>query len=218
MREGDDVVSSLRAAILRGRYAPNQRLIETELAEQLGSSRFLVRNALMQLVADGLVELQPNRGARVREISVSEAIEITEIRAPLEGFVAAKAAERIGDDQIVELREIGVAMAGAVAEAELMRYSELNRLLHRRIREIADHGTATRIIQQLNGQVVQHQFQLSLVPGRPATSLPEHMAIIDGVCRRDPKAAEQAMRRHILSVRAALEGFRAAGTISGTLG
>ncbi len=218
MSESDDVVSALRAAIFRGRYAPNQRLIETDLVEQLGSSRFLVRNALMQLVADGLVELQPNRGARVREISVAEAIEITEVRGPLEGLVAAKAAENVSDEQAVELRELGVAMSEAVAAAEPMRYSELNRRLHGRVREIADHHTATRIIQQLNGQLVQHQFQLSLVPGRPATSLPEHLAIIEGVCRRDPVAAEQAMRAHILSVKATLEGFRAAGSTTATLG
>jgi DNA-binding GntR family transcriptional regulator len=207
MAETDDVVTALRAAILRGRFAAGQRLIETELVAQLKSSRFLVRNALMQLVADGLVELQPNRGARVREISLAEAIEITELRAPLEGLVAAKAAERITDEEVVELRDLGTAMSDAVAAAQLLRYSDLNRQLHDRLLQIANQHTASRIIQQLNWQVVQHQFRLALLPGRPAVSLPEHLAIIDAVSSRDASAAETAMRAHIESVKTALLNF-----------
>jgi DNA-binding GntR family transcriptional regulator len=83
------VPAELRAAILRGEYSPRQRLIETELAEQYGTSRFVIRNALAQLANEGLVEIQPNRGARVREVSVQEALEITEIRRAVEGLIAA---------------------------------------------------------------------------------------------------------------------------------
>jgi DNA-binding GntR family transcriptional regulator len=72
-----DLLTALRAAILRGEYAPRQRLIETELTERYATSRFVLRNALNRLASEGLVEFQPNRGARVREISVAEAIEIT---------------------------------------------------------------------------------------------------------------------------------------------
>jgi DNA-binding FadR family transcriptional regulator len=75
-----DILAELRTAILRGEYAPRQRLIETELTERYATSRFVLRNALTRLAGEGLVEFQPNRGARVREISVDEAIELTEIR------------------------------------------------------------------------------------------------------------------------------------------
>ncbi|MCS0499832.1 GntR family transcriptional regulator [Protaetiibacter mangrovi] len=200
MSDLDEVRTQLRTAILRGSYAPRQRLIETELAEQYGASRFVIRNALIQLAADGLVELQPNRGARVREISVAEAVEITEIRQAVEGLVARRAAELVTDQQIAELRELGARMEAAVAQGELLRYSELNGVLHSRVREIAGHATASRIIEQLNGQMVRHQFQLSLLPGRPTVSLPEHLAIVDAVCARDPEGAERAMRAHVGSV------------------
>ncbi|HEV7976646.1 GntR family transcriptional regulator [Amycolatopsis sp.] len=91
-----DVFVELRAAILRGEYAPRRRLID--LVEQYDTSRFTLRNVLTRLANEGLVELQPNRGARVREISVPEPIEITEVRRAAEGLVAARAAERITDD------------------------------------------------------------------------------------------------------------------------
>lgn len=196
----EDVRTQLRNAILRGSFAPRQRLIEAELSDEYDASRFVIRNALIQLAADGLVELQPNRGARVREISVGEAVEITEIRQAVEGLVARRAAEHIDDAQISELHNLGAQMVTAVELGELMKYSDLNATLHSRVRDIAGHTTATRIIEQLNGQMVRHQFQLSLLPGRPTVSLPEHLAIIDAVCSRDPAAAEEAMRRHVGSV------------------
>jgi len=205
----DDVLGELRAAILRGEFAPRQRLIETELTEQYATSRFVLRNALTKLATEGLVEMQPNRGARVREISVAEAIEITEIRRAVEGLVAARAAERITDAGIAELRALGTAMTAAVESADMLRYSELNAQLHGRVRAIAEHASATRIIEQLNGQLVRHQFRLSLVPGRPSVSLPEHLAIIDAICERNPVQAEQAMRTHLTSVLDALATFTA---------
>lgn len=199
-----DVLAELRSEIMRGDYAPRQRLIETELAERYASSRFVLRNALTRLAAEGLVEMQPNRGARVREITVAEAVEITEIRRAVEGLVAARAAELVTDDEIDGLRALGEQMSAAVAGTDMLRYSELNAQLHGRLRAIARHESATRIIEQLNGQLVRHQFRLSLLPGRPSVSLPEHLAIIAAVSARDPAAAEQAMRAHLTSVLATL--------------
>nr|WP_202107248.1 GntR family transcriptional regulator [Agromyces seonyuensis] len=190
----------MRSAILRGDYAPRQRLIEADLAAEYGASRFAIRNALIQLAADGLVELQQNRGARVREITVPEAVEITEIRQAVESLVAGRAAERVTDEQIAELQELAQAMRDAVGSGELMRYSDLNNALHGMLRDIAQHETANRILAQLNGQMVRHQFRLSLYPGRPAISLPEHLAIVEAVCARDPEAAAGAMSAHVHSV------------------
>lgn len=195
-----DVFDELRAAILRGDYAPLQRLIETDLVERYGTTRSVLRNAFTRLATEGLIELQPNRGARVRQISAEEAIEITEIRRAVESLVAARAAARVTDEEIAELRTLGDRMSAAVAQMDMLGYSELNAQLHSTLRRIADHHTATRIIDQLHGQMVRHQFRLALVPGRPSVSLPEHLAIIDAVCARAPRRAEQAMRAHLDSV------------------
>lgn len=207
MTDRSDARNQLRDAILRGDYAPRQRLIEADLAEEYSASRFIVRNALIQLASEGLVELQPNRGARVREITVTEAIEITEVRQAVESLVAARAAERITDEQIAFLRQVGEDMRAAVDHGALMRYSELNTTLHATLREIAHHTSANRMLEQLNGQMVRHQFRLFMVPGRPSQSLPEHLAIIDGVCRRDAQAASAAMGAHVASVITTLMSF-----------
>jgi DNA-binding GntR family transcriptional regulator len=205
------VYEELRGAILRGEYAPLQRLIEAELIERYGTTRFALRNALTRLAAEGLIELQPNRGARVRQISAEEAIEITEIRRAVEALVAARAAERITDEEITELRDLGEAMSTAVAGMDMLGYSDLNAKLHGSVRRIARHHTATRLIEQLHGQMVRHQFRLAFVPGRPSVSLPEHLAIIDAICARDPERAERAMHAHIDSVLKMLTTVTTAG-------
>jgi DNA-binding GntR family transcriptional regulator len=83
------MLDALRAAILDGEFAAGQRLVEVDLCERFGASRFAVRAAIPVLASEGLVELQRHRGARVRVITLAEAIEITEVRRLLEGLTAA---------------------------------------------------------------------------------------------------------------------------------
>src|SRR3954452_22837464 len=80
------VLDAIRDAIADGEFAPSQRLVEADLSERFGASRGSVRTALLQLTAEGLVERVQNRGARVRAISLIEAIEITEVRMALVGL------------------------------------------------------------------------------------------------------------------------------------
>jgi DNA-binding GntR family transcriptional regulator len=194
------VVDAIRAAIADGEFVPNQRLVEADLSERFGASRATVRTALVQLASEGLVERVQNRGARVRAVSLAEAIEISEVRMALEGLCAAKAAERLTDDDRGKLRDIGEAMRTAVASGDLLGYSELNRRLHSLILELAGQTTASAILERLRGQSVRHQFQLAMHPGRPSVSLPQHLEIIEALCAADAEAAEAAMRRHIRSV------------------
>jgi DNA-binding GntR family transcriptional regulator len=205
------VREALRKAILVGEYLPGERLVESALCERFGASRFTIRTALQDLVADGLVEVQRNRGAAVRKISFEEAVEITEVRMVLEGLVAARAAERVTDEQASELDEVGLLMRRAVAAGELRRYSELNERLHALIQAAARHRTADSLIETMRGQLVRHQYALSLLPGRPAVSLPQHERIIAAIRARSPKEAEEAMRAHIASVIEALRSLEAIG-------
>jgi DNA-binding GntR family transcriptional regulator len=204
------VTAALRAAILAGEYAPKQRLVEVDLCERFGTSRFVLRAALQELAAQGLVEFQRNRGARIREVSLPEAIEITEIRTLLEGLLAARAAERVTTSESAALRQVVKDMRTAVGTSELLAYSELNGRLHSLIRDLADHQTASRLLRQLRDQTLRHQFSLSLVPGRPAVSLPQHEAIVAAIVARDPERAEQAMQSHLQSVIEALRALSVA--------
>ena len=194
------VVEALRDAIVDGEFAPNQRLVEADLSERFEASRGSIRTALLELGAEGLVERVANRGARVRAVSLAEAIEITEVRMALEGLCAAKAATRLTEDDRDRLRGIGTAMQEAVRSGDLLGYSELNRQLHALIRTLGGQSTAQAILERLRGQNVRYQFRLALHPGRAAVSLPQHLEIIEALCAGEAEAAEAAVRRHLHSV------------------
>jgi DNA-binding GntR family transcriptional regulator len=204
-----DLVEALRQAIVRGELVPKQRLVESDLAEEYGASRGNIRTALAELTVEGLVERVQNRGARVRAVSVEEAVEITEVRAALEALCARKAAERITDAEVGELRELAQQMQDAVERGDRESYSQGNQRLHARVIEISAQRTAAATIQRLHGQAVRFQFRLARQPGRPSVSLPQHLAIIDAVCRRDPDGAAEAMRLHLESVTDAIRATNA---------
>ncbi|HYI50229.1 MAG TPA: GntR family transcriptional regulator [Microbacterium sp.] len=198
------VTDVIRGAIVRGEYAPNQRLIEADLSDTFAASRATVRTALLELANEGLVERLPNKGSRVRAISLDEAIEILEVRIGVEGLCAAKTAASVTDDQIAEFRRLRQDMIDAVAEGDLVEYSRLNQLLDQRVRVLSRHTTASEVLGRLHAQSVRHQFKLSSRPQRAKVSVLEHAAIIDAVVARDPDAAERAVRDHLLSVIGAL--------------
>lgn len=199
----------IREAILRGELVAGQRLVEADLCAQFDASRGSVRSALLELAAEGLVERVANRGARVRVVPLDEAIEIYEVRRVVEALCAAKAAEQVGEAEVAELRGIGEEMQEAVAAGEVPTYRELNERLHRRIREISRQVTAANVLERLRAQIVRQQFRLAATPGRSKVSLPEHLAIIDAICRHDAMAAEQAMSAHLTSVMDAMRASHA---------
>lgn len=199
--EGRRAVSAgIRQALMAGDMVPGQRLIEQELAETFHATRSSVREALQDLAAEDLVELIPRRGARVRVVSIEEAIQITECRTSLESLCARRAAELATAEQRGELRDIGDRMREAVAEGALHTYSALNRQLHEVVVELSGQQVASRLLERLNGQMVRYQFRLALRPGRPTQSLPQHLAIIEAIVGGDATAAESAVRAHLESV------------------
>ena len=121
--------------------APGQRLVEEELAGLLAVTRASLRAALFDLTAEELVERIPNRGARVRAVTLDEAVAITECRMALEGLCAAKAAGRVAEPQAARLRQLGEEMERSVADGEPLKYSALN---HAAPADQGDLGAAGR--------------------------------------------------------------------------
>jgi DNA-binding GntR family transcriptional regulator len=194
----------LRAAIVTGRLLPNQRLVEADLTQQLGVGRSAVRAALARLEHEGLVALEPHRGARVRRVPLAEAVEILQARAALEGLAARQAAARATPPDIEELRAILAEMRRLLDAGDLIAASDANALLHNRLRQIGGHAIANRLISELRSQLVRFEYRTILVPGRSERSLAEHTAIVDAVASGDPDAAEAAMRTHLSHVGDAL--------------
>jgi DNA-binding GntR family transcriptional regulator len=203
------LLDRLRMAIYRGELAPGQRLVESELAQKYDTSRGAVREALALLQNEGLVTRQRNRSAWVRPITIDEAIEILEVRAIVEGLCAAKAAVNATRDDHNQLRALADEMIDACKNGDVLTDSRVSDLVHAKIREIAGQQTAAGIINRLRHQGVRYQFHVSLLPGRLAQGLGEHLGIIDAVIEGDPAKAEQLTRDHFAAVIDAVRQFEA---------
>jgi DNA-binding GntR family transcriptional regulator len=204
----EDGYARLRDAIVSGRLQPNERLVEAELIELLGVSRTAVRTALVRLAQEGLVVHERNRGARVRYVDETEAVEIVLARAALEALAVRQAADRATPEDVEELRAILVRMRARLDESDLLGASDENAVLHSRLLELSGNQTVIRLVGGLKSQLVRFQYRTILVPGRSARSFEEHSAIVDAVAAGDADAAEAAMRRHLAHVADALSAPR----------
>lgn len=190
----------LRSDILEGVFAPGERLTEKALVDRYSVGRSAIRSALVELRSDGLVDIEANRGAVVRRITINEAIEIAEARKVLEGLIAGRAA--VSDDSSARQSLTGMVeeMREAVSTGDSSRYSALNRHLHSRIWEIGGHTVAKDLVASLRDRSAHHQFRLAVMPGRSEESLEQHAAIVDAIVAGHADAAEAAMSDHLASV------------------
>jgi len=185
-------VHELRTAIVAGRLLPNERLVEADLTRRLGVGRAAVRTALALLEHEGLVELEPNRGARVRLVGLPEAIEIFQALAVLEGLAVRRAAVFATQDDIAGLRGVVAEMRRLLDAGDLLKASDSNGTLHQRLRHAGGHATANGLISVLRSQLVRFEYRSILVPGRSRRSLAEHTVIVDAVAAGDSEAADAA--------------------------
>lgn len=200
-----DSVQKLREAIMSGIFLPNERLVELHLVDFLAANRTKVRMALARLEQEGLVIIEPNRGARVRLVSDVEAFEITQTRRVLEGLVAREAAERIDEKGRKSLRKIVTEMEDLLSGGDVLGYSSASGRLHAEIQRLSGHATATRILENLDSQIIRFQYRTVLMAGRAAQAFHEHRHIVEVICSGDGDKAEEVMRKHLEGVQLALK-------------
>jgi len=196
----DQVRDRLLEGILAGRYPPDSRIVETQVARELGTSQAPVREALRALQAIGVVEISPFRGARVRRPSRREILEAYVVRAALETLAARLAVPRLTDEDILELSDYGDAMEEAARRDDGHAVAEADARFHGRIVELADNNALQRTWQAL--QPYPRTYISLLVPGAdPSWSAHLHTPIIEALRRRDTEAVVDAIERHFADAR-----------------
>ena len=208
-RATEEAQATLRAAILGGEIAPGARLGEVELAEQLGVSRTPVREALRRLAADGLVDVLPNRGARVAQWTAADLDEIYELRALLESHGARRAAVRIAAAEVAVLERLCDDMEAGVRRGrkrDLDRITALNAEFHQRILDSAGSPRLTALVPTVvQVPLVARTFHLYSADAL-ARSLGHHRELVAAMRAADPEWAGSVMRSHVLAARAVLLG------------
>ncbi len=185
----------LKRAITEGEFLPGDRLAEPELATRLGVSRTPVREAIQRLAQEGLVELLPGRGARVKRLSPLEVAEVYEVRSAIEAEAARLAAERATDAEIASLARLQARIEAldpddhkAQTEADLAFHAALVEAAHNR--RLGEFFHSLDALLALIKRYSRDQNQ------SPAT-LAEHRSIVEALRARDPEAAACAVRRHV---------------------
>jgi DNA-binding GntR family transcriptional regulator len=194
----------LAAAIRRGEYAPNQRLVESELTVSLGVSRGTLRSVFIALEQENYISLERNRGARVRQFAPAEALEILQTREILEAAAAGLAAIRITGEELAKLDEITGRMFDADAAHDGPRYSACNKEFHAQVIASARQPTLSRFISSTPYPLVMSQYRDLQAPHPRTGSLQEHEAIMAALRIGNAPAAEAVMRYHVESTRRAL--------------
>jgi len=193
----DQVRDHLLAAILSGRYPPDSRIVETQVARQLGTSQAPVREALRGLAAIGIVEILPFRGARVRRPSRRELLEAYAVRSALESLAARLAVPRMTDADVRELLALGEAMAAAATAGDGPAVAEADARFHGRIVELADNSTLHKTWRSL--EPFSRTYLSLVVPGAdPEWSAHLHTPILEALARRDAAAVAAALEHHFV--------------------
>jgi DNA-binding GntR family transcriptional regulator len=194
----------LAAGIRRGDYLPNQRLVETELSATLGISRATLRSVFVLLEQENYISLERHRGARVKQFSPDEAIEILRVREVLEAAAAGLAAERITPAECDQLERIIGEMVAADAAKDGVAYSAWYGEFHALIIAAARTPTLARFISSTPYPLVMSQYRNLETPHPRVGSLNEHLAILANLRTGNGAASTEAMRFHVASARRAL--------------
>ncbi|BCK00350.1 GntR family transcriptional regulator [Anaerocolumna chitinilytica] len=193
------VFTKIREDILAGRYKQNDELKEASIGQELGVSRTPVREALRQLELEGLVNIIPNKGAYVNEISEKDIHDIYIIRSYLEGLCAKWACEYITQEQIDELEEVVYLSEFHAKKEHHEQIVELDNKFHQLIYEASNSKILNHILSDFH-HYVQRIRKITLASDlRAANSNKEHNAILDAIRQRDGEKAEMLAHEHIMS-------------------
>ncbi len=195
MDEG--IFQTLRADIISHKLRPGQVIREDELANRFGVSRTPIREMLRRLEREDLVEVIPNRGVFVSELTTRDIEEVLDIRLSLEPAAAWAAAKKMTDSQQAELEEINRMLGSAVETQDSITSFEADSRLHDLILDAAGNTRARRIINNLMGQILRIRFISGHKPGRIDTTVAEQKELVAALLDRDPARAENLMRIHL---------------------
>lgn len=191
----------MKERILDGVYHPSQKLIEQELAEEIGVSRNTVKKALLKLEQENLVVLEKNKGATIKSFSLDEISNYLKIREVLEGLIAADAAKNMTDEDIARLETILSEMKHNLQTMQFDAYSQGNLNFHDVIYDASNNQQAVEMVRIIKQQLKRVHFKTILVPGRNENSFEEHDAILTALRSRDAALAEIQLKKHVANVR-----------------
>lgn len=191
------VCETLRDAIRKGVLKPGERLMEIQLADELGVSRTPVREAIRKLELEGYVIMMPRRGTYVANLSIRDVNEVFEIRTSLDSLASGLAAERITDEELEHLQRLLVAIGGYIEQGDMDKIVETDTEFHDLLYTASRNSRLTGIIFNLREQLTRFRTASMSYPGRLRATLEEHRRIVEAIAQGDVKEAQAASEYHM---------------------
>lgn len=191
------VFESLREAIISGVLEPGERLMEIQLADEMGVSRTPVREAIRKLELEGFVVMIPRKGAYVAGVSHKDVADVFEIRSALEGLAASLAAERVTDEEIEQMERILLYRQGE--ELTLEEIVESDTDFHALVYKASRNERLIQILENLREQIQRFRATSLAVPGRMKDAIEEHRGIVEALARHDVEEAHALAMAHIVT-------------------
>lgn len=193
----DRLVARLRDLIVEGELAPGARVPERALCERFAVSRTPLREAFKVLASEGLILLQPNRGATVARLTLADLDEMFPVMGALEALAGELAAARISEEGLAEVRALHYQMVLHWRRGELGPYFKLNQRIHEKILEAAGNPTLAQMYRGLAGRIRRARYLANMSPRRWAQAVDEHERILEALARRDGPALGAILRGHL---------------------
>ncbi len=191
------VAERLRKMIIEGKLAAGARLNERALCDQLQVSRTPLREAFRLLSADGLVQIQPNRGAQVIALSEKDVRESFEVMGALEALSGDLACRRISDQEIAEIKALTFEMQACHARRDLPAYYHMNREIHDRINAAGHNLLLSQVYTTINLRLQNLRFRSNLNHDKWDAAMREHIDMVDALAARDGARLALIMRNHL---------------------
>jgi DNA-binding GntR family transcriptional regulator len=204
--KADYAARRIREALETGRFAPGERLQPRDIARELELSLTPVREALIELAAEGLIDMQPHRGPHVASASVESLEEIYLLRETLEGLAVQLAAERLTDDELAEITDIHERFVTAHETGAATELADLSDQFHMSIYKAAKTPMLVRLIKIV--VAAAPSGILASVPGRADRSLVDHTNMLAALKARDAGLARELMQQHLHDTLGFVNEFR----------
>lgn len=199
-----EVAVRLRQRIVEGQLAPGAKLNERELAQALNVSRTPLREAIKMLAAEGLVELLPNRGAVVAQMSEQDVIDTFEVIAGLEGQSGELAAQRIDEAELAEIRALHFEMMAAWTRRDLPTYYRINAQIHTLINAAARNPVLAQTWRNVNARLQALRFRSNFDEAKWKRAVKEHERMVELLAARDAAGLRALLIAHLMHKRDAV--------------
>jgi Transcriptional regulators len=191
------VYEELRSQILTGVIKPGTRMMEIELADDMGVSRTPIREAIRKLEKEGLVVIEPRKGAYASEVSIKDMVEILEVRANLEGLAAYYAAERMTEQEKKVLRGVSEKFDQAFVDGNMAEMISNDTRFHHLIVESSRNSHLIHMVEQLQELVLRFRY-IYYKDFKRAEEMPaEHTRIYKAIAKGDGSEARFEAFNHI---------------------